>query len=101
MYLQQIGVSINPSTWGEQDTGNKIKTGDINQWTASLINVVAIVGSAAAVIILIILGIKYMMGSAEDKAEYKKSLLPYVIGAVFVFGASALTGFIFNVMNNT
>ena len=28
--------------------------------------------------------------SAEEKAEYKKSLLPLVIGAVLVFGAAAI-----------
>ena len=52
--------------------------------------------SVLAVIILIILGIKYMMGSAEEKAEYKKTLLPYFIGALFVFGAGAITTVIFN-----
>ena len=30
-------------------------------------------------------GIKYMMGSAEEKAEYKKVMLPYIIGAVLIF----------------
>ena len=39
-----------------------------------------------------------MMGSAEEKAEYKKTLLPYIIGAAMVFGASVLTGVIYNFM---
>ena len=43
-----------------------------------------------AVVMLAALGIKYMIGSAEEKAEYKKSLLPLVIGAVLVFGAAAI-----------
>ena len=37
-----------------------------------------------------------MMGSAEEKAEYKKTLLPYFIGAFFVFGAGVITTIIFN-----
>ena len=57
-------------------------------------NIVAIVGSGIAVIALIVLGIKYMMGSVEEKAEYKKTMMPYVIGALMVFGASAIVGFI-------
>ena len=52
--------------------------------------------SILAVIILIVLGVKYMMGSAEEKAEYKKTLLPYFIGALFVFGAGAICTVIFN-----
>jgi len=31
-----------------------------------------------------------MMGSLEEKAEYKKSLVPLLVGAALVFGASAL-----------
>lgn len=90
-------TSVNPGTWKNQ-TGDKIKTDDITNFSASLINVISIIGSAAAIITLIVLGIKYMMGSAEEKAEYKKTLLPYIIGAAMVFGASVLTGVIYNFM---
>lgn len=87
-------VGTDPSTFNGQ--GDKIDTTGITAWSNSIINVVSIVGSAAAIIILIILGVKYMMGSAEEKAEYKKTLLPYIIGAVFVFGASVLTKVIYD-----
>ena len=87
-----------PDNWKDKE-GTKIQTGDIEDFSASIINVVSIVGSAAAIITLIILGVKYMMGSAEERAEYKKTLLPYVIGAAMVFGASVLVGVIYNFMN--
>lgn len=90
-------TSVDPNMWKNQP-GDKIKTDDITNFSASLINVISIVGSAAAIITLIVLGIKYMMGSAEEKAEYKKTLLPYIIGAAMVFGASVLTGVIYNFM---
>jgi len=38
-----------------------------------------------------------MMGSTEEKAEYKKSLLPYVIGAGLVFAASTIAQIVYNV----
>ena len=41
-----------------------------------------------------ILGVKYMMGSAEERAEYKKSMLPYLIGAILLFGASAIANMV-------
>ena len=34
---------------------------------------------------LAVLGVKYMLGSVEEKAEYKKDLIPYFIGAVLLF----------------
>ena len=51
-----------------------------------IVGVVQTVASIVSVAALIIIGIKYMMGSAEEKAEYKKTMLPYVIGAILTFG---------------
>lgn len=61
----------------------------------NILGMVSTGASVLAVIILIVLGIKYMMGSAEEKAEYKKTLLPYFIGAIFVFGAGAICSVLF------
>lgn len=63
---------------------------------ADVIGIIQVVASMASVAVLIVLGIKYMMGSTEEKAEYKKTLIPYVIGAVFVFAASNIAGYIFD-----
>ena len=65
-----------------------------------IIRIVSTIGSIAAVIVLVVLGIKYMMGSAEEKAEYKKTLLPYIIGAALVFAASSIATIIFNFTSN-
>ena len=35
-----------------------------------------------------------MMGSVEEKAEYKKTLKPYLIGAILVFGITNLLGIV-------
>ena len=61
----------------------------------NLVRVINIVGVGVAVIILLVLGIKYMMGSAEEKAEYKKSMIPYVIGAIVIFGAPAIANMVY------
>lgn len=42
---------------------------------------------AATVIVGAILGIKFMIASAEDKAEVKKSLIPYIVGNIVIYGA--------------
>ena len=77
-----IGINIvnadagNANTEGIQSIGNNIA------------KVVKVVGIFVAVIIIMVLGVRYMMGSAEEKAEYKKVMIPYLIGAVLLFGAS-------------
>lgn len=61
----------------------------------SFVSVLRTVGIVLSVIVLMVIGVKYMLGSAEEKSDYKKSLLPYVIGAVLVFAASAFAQVIF------
>lgn len=45
------------------------------------------VGIIASVIVVAVLGIKFMIGSVEEKAEIKKSLVPFIVGIVIIFGA--------------
>lgn len=61
-----------------------------------ILGVLQTIGVVLAVIILVILGIKYMMGSAEEKAEYKKTMIPYLVGAVFIFAAPILANIVYN-----
>lgn len=75
----------------KEPTGNEI-TGVGEK----VIGIVTMLGSILAVLVLVILGIKYMMGSTDEKAEYKKSMLPYVIGSVLVFAASSIASVIYN-----
>ena len=81
--------SFNPKT----GTG---ATNAVTNFGNNILGIVSTGASVIAVIILIVLGIKYMMGSAEEIAEYKKTLLPYLIGAIFVFGAGEICSVIFN-----
>ena len=69
-----------------------IKTENLVSAGNQIATIIRVVGIILSVIILMILGIKYMMGSASEKAEYKKTMIPYVIGAIVLFGASALAG---------
>ena len=62
-----------------------------------IVPIVRAVGIIAAVVILMVVGIKYMIGSAEEKAEYKKTMPAYVIGAILVFAASQIIGFIIDI----
>lgn len=84
----QITVKDDAAVNGVNDITN------IGQNVLTLINAVAIV---IAVVILVVLGIKYMMGSAEEKAEYKKTMMPYIIGAIFIFAAPTIVNIIYNV----
>ena len=72
---------------------------DIRSLGGEIIGMIQVVGSVIAVAILVILGIKYMMGSAEEKAEYKKTLIPYIIGAILIFAASNIASMVYNAIS--
>ena len=61
------------------------------------INIVGIVVSVAA---LVLIGLKYMLGSVEEKAEYKKTLIPYIIGAFILFTGTLVPNLIYTFMQN-
>lgn len=66
----------------------------------TIIGFIQIIATILSVIILAIMGIKYMTGSIEEKAEYKKSMFPYVIGVIIVFSITTLLGIIANISKN-
>lgn len=66
----------------------------------SVIAIIRVVGIVIAVIILLVLGIKYMMGSAEEKADYKKSMIPYIVGAVLIFASTTIVGVVYDIANS-
>ena len=49
-----------------------------------------VITTGIAMIMLVVLGIKYVMASAGDRAEIKKHAVVYVIGAIVMFGATGI-----------
>lgn len=63
----------------------------------NILSVVQVVGVAVAIIMLIVLAIKYISSAPEDKAQIKSHAIVYVVGAVCLFAASGILGLIKNV----
>lgn len=76
-------------------TGTKVTSPEADNLGNKLITVASTIGSVVSVVVLIVIGIKYMLGSTEEKAKYKSSLLPYIIGCIFIFAASTIAGIIY------
>lgn len=77
-------------------TADATGVNEITQLGKSIVAVVQTVGVVVAVVILLVLGVKYMMGSAEEKADYKKSMIPYIVGAVLIFASTTIVNIIYN-----
>ena len=85
----------NPDGKTEGGAINTEDTREIKDIGGKIVGIIRVVGTMVAVGMIIVLGIKYMMGSAEERAEYKKTMFPYFIGAILIFGASTLAQMVY------
>ena len=74
-------VTINPTYQSSSETDAKFN---------NVLGMIKYLGIFLAVGILMFMGIKYMLGSVEEKAEYKKTMIPLVVGVVLLFAAAAI-----------
>ncbi len=68
---------------------------------SNIIGIVQFICYAAAVILIVVLGVKFMTASPDGKAEIKKSAVIYVVGAVLVFAAGLLLNLVRNIASQT
>lgn len=94
------GAAVKP-----KDLEDKINYGDVSDTNSLMTQAGKIMGMIrnvaiiAAVIIIMVLGIKYMLGSVEEKADYKKSFVPLIVGIVLVVAASSIATFIIGIID--
>lgn len=66
----------------------------------TVLGVIRTVGTLISVVTLLTLGIRYMLGSTQDKALYKETMGPYLIGAIMLFAIPNLIGILFDILVN-
>lgn len=90
-------LAVDPNTVLNGLNGNgNVQTNDLTKVGNNIVTIIQVVGIVIAVIVLLVIGIKYMMGSASEKAEYKKTMIPYIVGAVLIFSGTSLVRVIYS-----
>lgn len=62
-----------------------------------ILGVAQVIGMVVAVVMLVVLAIKYISAAPNDKAEIKKHAVVYIVGAIVLFAASGILQIIKNV----
>lgn len=91
--------SFNP--WNTQPEG--IDGTTVTKYTNKVIGPLSTFGIIVSVIGLMILGLKYITAGVTEKADYKKSLMPVVIGIcmiVFIFSILGILNTLGDSINN-
>ena len=61
-----------------------------------IIGLVQAAGIIVAVVMLIVVGIKYLTSSPEGKAQYKGTMVAYIVGAILIFAASTIVRLVYD-----
>lgn len=103
-------INQKKSNWGDifttgddfirkgSDAQNTIDEEQLRTDASSIFKILSTIGVILSVIIGGILGIKFMMASAEDKAQIKEMLIPYIVGCVVIYGAVAIWTIVVKIM---
>lgn len=97
-----------------KDVGSKLGIGDLDDYkggnigsttkvtdkVGEVLGFIRVIGMIVSVGVLMVLGIKYMVGSVEEKASYKHSMIPYLIGAAILFSGTLLPSMIYDISHN-
>lgn len=79
---------------------NTVNSDDLTKVGNNIVTIIQVVGIVIAVIVLLVIGIKYMIGSASEKAEYKKTMIPYIVGALLIFAGTSLVRVIYSLSSS-
>lgn len=83
----------NPDAWKPTIEDDK----DFTAKAGKVLAVINVVGIIISVLVLAGLGIKFMLGSVEEKATYKKDFIPYLVGAFMLAAATSLPNVIYSI----
>ncbi len=83
--IEAMKETSNPSSMENSDSNTK-------NLINSVIGILQFVGSGISIIVITIMGLKYLLAAPSEKAEVKKMAIPIIIGCVLLFGAVNLVG---------
>lgn len=74
------------------DVGNVKKL--VNDTSATIITAARMICASIAIVILLVISMKYMTSAPGDRADIKKHAVHYVISAIILFGVTGILGII-------
>lgn len=101
-YIYAAGESIMSGLINDLDNGapGDETAGKVNNIVTTVITIARVVGVAVAIVMLLVVAMKYMTAAPGEKADIKKSAVVYVVGAVVLFAVTGILGIINSFASN-
>lgn len=97
-FITTVNATINPDDYKPND----LTASDYQKpfsFAKTILNAIMITGIVICVISVMYLGIKYMVGSVEERAEYKKTIIPIIVGLVMLVCTTTFVSIIYNIVS--
>ena len=92
-------IAFNPDDWNPtQEVNNTKLSKTVVDKIGPILGAIQTIGAVISVLALMIIGIKTMLGSVEEKSQYKEALPGYLIGVFLVFSFTTIPNIIYRVM---
>lgn len=99
--VYEVKADFNPgdiiNKVGTEANTTNVDTTSLNAKAGKILAYIRNIAVIAGVIVITILGVKYMTGSLEEKAEYKKSFIPLIVGIIVIMAATVIATTIFSI----
>lgn len=98
--MSQVSLATYTEIIGEVDEKGQGKAegmGDLTGRVGNIVKALRNIGAIVAVLVITILGIKYMIGSTEERSKYKESFIPLIVGIVVLVAAASIASALFSV----
>lgn len=95
--VHSSATTINPDDY--DPSKNPINTEDTDKFlnkVGIILGAIRNISVVISVIVLMIIGVKYIFGSVEEKANYKATMFPYIIGCIMAISGTTIVTFIYN-----
>lgn len=92
IYVAKAKASISSNLIDDLDKGNPNDSTatKVNKVVSTVITIARVIGVAVAIVMLLIVAMKYMTAAPGEKADIKKSAVVYVVGAIVLFAVSGI-----------
>ena len=72
----------------------------INSVINEVFSTVSVVANTCAIIAIVIMGLKYMLTSADERAQLKQRMVPLVIGLALIYASTQILGLIVSIADS-
>lgn len=90
--LDNIGQNVNSAD---------VDATGLTKMAGQVIKLIQMASVILATILIAVFGFKFIMGSANEKADYQKSFIPLIVGLVVVFAATSIARLIMSITSVT